>query len=78
VAVWVVIPAFAARAHARSSASFPPKKGDGSRLLHSLEYAATKIFVPGLTVHVMSSPLGENGATVPPRSMQGLPPVNGF
>ena len=36
-------------------------------VLHSEDHAATKIFVPGLTVHVMSWPAAENGATARPR-----------
>jgi hypothetical protein len=45
-------------------------------VLHSNEDAATKILVPGLTVHD-STPPGANGATVPPRSRHANaePPV---
>jgi retinol dehydrogenase-12 len=49
---------FTARAHARSAGScFPKKVGGGptSSVLHSADHAATKIFVPGFTVHVKSA-----------------------
>src|SRR5687767_2392678 len=79
LAVTVVIPAFTARAHARSSASLLPKKGGPSRVLHSADHAATKTFVPGFTVHVIDSLPAPNGATTPPRSTHsGPPPPNGF
>src|SRR6476659_7610600 len=72
-------PASAATAQARSSASFSPKNGGGSTVLHSDDSAVMKIFVPGFTVHVtVVVPSGTNGATVPPRSMQGSPPPNGL
>ena len=51
------------RAHARNSASVVPFP---SNVLHSTEFAATNIWVPGLTVHD-AMPVGPNGATVPPR-----------
>jgi hypothetical protein len=49
-------------------------------VLHSNEDAATKILVPGFTVHE-STPSGANGATVPPRFTQpnaGPPLPKGF
>jgi hypothetical protein len=48
-----------------------------SSVLHSTENAVTKILVPGFTVHE-STPLGPNGATVPPPRFQhpnAAPPV---
>jgi hypothetical protein len=61
-------------AQARNSASVVPFP---SSVLHSTEDAATKILVPGFTVHE-SMPLGPNGATVPPPRVQhpnAAPPV---
>src|SRR5215831_8146125 len=53
-------------AQARNSASVVPFP---SSVLHSSEDAATKILVPGFTVHD-GTPLGPNGATVPPPRFQ--------
>src|SRR5215831_17455044 len=61
-------------AQARNSASVVPFP---SSVLHSTEDAATRILVPGLTVHD-GTPLGPNGATVPPLRFQhanAAPPV---
>src|SRR5262249_59141264 len=61
-------------AQARSSATVAPFP---SNVLHSNEDAATKILVPGFTVHE-GTPLGPNGATVPPPRFQhanAAPPV---
>src|ERR1700750_1803393 len=76
----VVIPAFTARAHARSSVSLLPKNGGGSSVLHSADHAATKIFVPGLTTQVIDAvPGAPNGAMTPSRSTHKGPPLpNGF
>jgi hypothetical protein len=62
-----------ARAHVRSSASVVPLP---SNVLHSTEFAATKIRVPGFTVHD-DTPVGPNGATVPSRLQHpnASPPV---
>src|SRR5450755_622011 len=76
----VVIPAFTARAHARSSVSLLPKNGEPSSVLHSADHAATNTFVPGFTTHVIdSTPGAANGATPPPRSTHRVStPPNGF
>src|SRR5204863_1372934 len=65
------------RAQFRSWASVVPFP---SNVLHSNEDAVTKILVPGFTVHDLT-PLGPNGATVPPRlrHANAAPPLpNGF
>jgi hypothetical protein len=48
-----------------------------SSVLHSDVHAATTFSVPGFTVHVSVGlpSTGANGATTPPRSTQGSPPV---
>src|SRR6516225_3629401 len=66
--------ASACSAQARNSASVVPFP---SIVLHSTEDAATRILVPGLTVHE-GTLLGPNGATVPPLRFQHVnaaPPV---
>src|SRR6185437_7981936 len=54
----------ACSAQARNSASVV--RFGSSNVLHSFEDATTRILVPGFTVHD-GTPLGPNGATVPPR-----------
>src|SRR5260370_30643509 len=58
-------------AQARNSASVVPFP---SKVLHSNEEAATKILVPGLTVHE-GTPLGPTGPTVPPPRPQHANPA---
>src|SRR5437763_15267273 len=76
--VCVVIRLSARRAFARSSASLAPPQVSPLNVLHSVVHAATKIFVPRMTLH-FSAPLGPHGATMLPVSMtQVSPPANGF